>query len=411
MAQKAGWTFMVYLAGDNNLEDFGGKDLSEMKRVGSSPDLSIVAQFDRMSDQGTRRYHLTAGPDLDADCVDLLPETNTGDPQALADFVTWACETYPAEQYALILWNHGSGWKDDDIYRAAQARDLAGAVNRGQVRSLASGKAGRSLFSTTLEQMVVEANERAILFDDSAADFLDNQELKRVLQETAPAFGGQLNLLGFDACLMNMLEVDYQVQDSCRVVVGSQEVEPGDGWPYDAILTRLAADPAMAPEVLARTIVDAYVHFYATRQPHLGVTQSAISLPRIEPTAAAVSDLADVLAGSLSNRQTLGLLFGALRSAQSFTDRDYVDLGHLCRLLAEDDAGGQVGAAAQRVIDLLDGEETPVIAQAWHGARVQNAGGLSIYLPTRTLSPLYGDLDFAQQHRWHAFLQAFVEPH
>lgn len=50
------WTFLVYLAGDNNLESFGQRDLQEMKTVGSTEDFNVVAQFDRMSDGVTRRY-------------------------------------------------------------------------------------------------------------------------------------------------------------------------------------------------------------------------------------------------------------------------------------------------------------------------------------------------------------------
>jgi len=60
---------MVYLAGDNNLEHYGFKDLMEMKEVGSSGDLSIVAQFDSMSDDVTRRYYLKTVRFLDFDCV------------------------------------------------------------------------------------------------------------------------------------------------------------------------------------------------------------------------------------------------------------------------------------------------------------------------------------------------------
>jgi hypothetical protein len=402
------WTFMVYLAGDNNLEEYGTIDLGEMKKVGSTADLSLVAQFDRMSDQGTRRYHLTAGQSLDADCVATLPETNTGDPQALIDFVTWACAAYPADHYALILWNHGAGWKDEDIYRIARGRGLAGRIPRGQVRGLASGRVGRALFSTTVEQMAVEATERAILFDDSAADFLDNLEMKRALQQAAPAFDGRLDLLGFDACLMSMLEVHYQLRDTCNVVVGSQEVEPGDGWPYDDILTRLAADPTMTPEALGGAIVQAYVAWYQSNYPSLDVTQSALSLSSIEPVAAAMTGLADLLKESVSTTPTLGLLFKALRSAQSFTDRDYVDLAHFCGLLAGSDQDGTIGAAARAVVELLAGESSPVIAEAHHGTMVQHAAGLSIYLPARTFSPLYSGLDFALQHRWDEFLVAFV---
>jgi hypothetical protein len=410
--QKAKWTFMVYLAGDNNLETYGTKDLNEMKAVGSTAEVAIVAQFDCMSDRTTRRYYLSTDQDLGTDCVAELPEVNTGDPEALIDFITWAYQAYPAERYGLVLWNHGSGWKDEDIYHIARHHGVADKITRGQVRGLASGKPSRTLFHTTLEKLVVEAveGERAILFDDSSADFLDNQEMRSVLQEAVRRIKQPFDLLGFDACLMNMLEVHYQIRDMCHLVVGSQETEPGDGWPYDAVLAPLAEDPDMTPETLGRVIVDAYVDFYRTHHRGLLVTQSAVRMTGVETVAKAVDSLAQALIGSLADRGTLGLLFGALRSAQTFTDRDYVDLAHLCQLLAEGDPG-DIGSAAQRVVDLLTGETSPLVAEAHHGSEVANAHGLSIYLPARVLSPLYSQLQFAQTYRWDEFLDAFIHPH
>jgi hypothetical protein len=231
-----------------------------------------------------------------------------------------------------------------------------------------------------------------------------------VLQEAVRRIKQPFDLLGFDACLMNMLEVHYQVRDLCRLAVGSQEVEPGDGWPYDAVLSPLVEDPDMTPEALGRVIVEAYVGFYQSHHPRLPVTQSAVSLSGIEATAAAVDGLAQALKGSLATRETLGLLFGALRSAQTFTDRDYVDLAHFCQLLAEGDLGGGVGLAAQRAVDVLTGEASPLVAEGHHGPAVANARGLSIYLPARVLSPLYSQLQFAQANRWGAFLDAFINP-
>jgi hypothetical protein len=406
------WTLMVYLAGDNNLEAYGTKDLGEMATVGSSDHVAIVAQFDRMSDQRTRRYYISANRDLETNCIAELPEVNTGDPSALLDFITWACQTYPAERHGLVLWNHGAGWKDEDIYRSAQRQGVVDRVTRGQVRGLASGKVSRAFFRPTLDRLVAEAvqSERAILFDDSSADFLDNIEMQSVLREATRKIGQPLDLLGFDACLMNMLEVHYQVRDLCHVVVGSQESEPGDGWPYDAILARLAADPDMTAEDLGRAIVQAYVAFYQAHFPGLSVTQSAVRLAGIDAVVDALDGLARALVNSLADRGMQGLLFGALRSAQSFSDRDYVDLVHFCQLLARADDSGQVGAAAQQVADLLRGETSPLVAEGHYGSEVINARGLSIYLPVRILSPLYGQLEFAQQHSWDEFLDALIHP-
>ncbi len=406
------WTIMVYLAGDNNLETYGVKDLGEMGLVGSSDEVSIVAQFDRMSDQVSRRYFITANQNIEDNCVAEMDEVNTGDPQALLDFIIWTCQSYPAERYGLVLWNHGSGWKDDDIYRTAERRNVADRITRGQVRGFTSGKSSRSLFSTTIEHLIDDTveTERAILFDDSSADFLDNIELRSVLQKAVQQIGQPIDLLGFDACLMNMLEVHYQVRELCHLVVGSQENEPGDGWPYDAILSHLMENPTMTPEDLGRVIVEAYVGFYRTHHPGLSVTQSAVRLANLEAVAEALNSLAYALIDNLTDHGTLGLLFSALRAAQSFSDRDYVDLTHFCQLLAKNDVDGEVGMAAQQVVDLLLGEASAVVAEGHHGSEVTNAHGLSIYLPVRTLSPLYSQLDFTQQNSWDEFLEAFISP-
>ena len=410
MAGKGDWTFMVYLAGDNDLEAFGTKDLVEMKVAGSNNKVSVVAQFDRMSDQVTRRYYLAADGSLIDNCVAELPEVNTGDPKALTDFCSWACTNYPADRYALVVWNHGTGWKDADIYRAAESRGLSGMVGRGQMRSLSSGKPSRALFATTLSKLVNESVRRAIAFDDSAADFLDNHELKLVLEGAQESIGGKLDLLGFDACLMSMLEIDYQLRDLCQVAVGSQENEPGDGWPYGAIIRKLRDDPGMSAATLGKVIVQEYQLSYLLNQPSASVTQSAIRLDRLEPLAEAVGQLGNTLLDRISDMVTRGTVLNAQRIAQSFSDRDYIDLGHFCRLLAAEDDCGKVGAAAQAVIDQLDTDSSPVIAEAHHGTEVEDASGISIYLPSRVLCPLYRGLDFAQDYGWDDFLTAFVNP-
>jgi hypothetical protein len=406
------WTLMVYLAGDNNLESYGQKDLAEMSRGGSSSDVAVVAQFDRMSDQQTRRYFIQSGQNLDASCVAMADEVNTGDPAALVEFITWASQTYPAERYGLVLWNHGSGWKDDDIYEVAQRQGAAQKVSRGQMRGLTSGKISRALFRSSLEYLVTDLvqHERAILYDDSSADFLDNLELRLVLENAANQIGHPLDLIGFDACLMNMLEVHYQIRNFCQVAVGSQEIEPGDGWPYDDVLARLVENPDMTSKDLGREIVEAYVRYYQSHFPSLSVTQSAVCLNGIDAVADALDNLAHSLIESLTDQAALGLIFSALRAAQRFSDRDYVDLAHFCQALTSHDESGKIGQAARLMTDVLLGGASLIIAEGHHGANVAHSHGLSIYLPTRSLSPRYQQLEFAQHHAWDEFLTAFTLP-
>ena len=52
MAATAKWTFMVYMAGDNSLSNAGDNDLAEMRKVGSTPDVNMLVEFDNAGNAG-----------------------------------------------------------------------------------------------------------------------------------------------------------------------------------------------------------------------------------------------------------------------------------------------------------------------------------------------------------------------
>ena len=131
---KAKWTVMVYMAGDNNLDGAALRDIEEMARVGSTKDVNVLVQLDRLEDKKTRRFLITKGGGYDRDCVETFGETNTGDPKILEDFLAWSIERYPAERYFLILWNHGSGWWEEARSRAAASKTSAARFQRSGPR-------------------------------------------------------------------------------------------------------------------------------------------------------------------------------------------------------------------------------------------------------------------------------------
>lgn len=399
------WTFMVYLAGDNNLQDYGVKDLREMKKVGSSPEVAIIAQFDAMSDNVTRRYELTQSRMLSDDLVGTLPEINTGDPQNLLEFVQWAVNAYPAEKYALVLWNHGSGWKEDSIYQAAERLGTTASLASNVTRSLTTRRTSRSLFRSSLEWFVADPR-RAIAYDDSSSDFLDNTELKNVLTMISQLIGKPIDLLGFDACLMNMIEVAYQLRAQAEVIVGSQELEPGEGWPYHLVLSRLAANPTMTARELARLIVDEYIDFFRKPIPILDVTQSAIEARYVDSTASLVDALSRSILALSGQTSRQSLIFFALRQAQKFKDPDYFDLLDLSRALKDANRSTRINQTADDLIQHLRSNQSPILASLTSGDSVKNANGLSIYLPVRTLSPLYKNLDFVKRTSWGDLLHS-----
>ena len=92
-----------------------------------------------------------------------------------------------------------------------------------------------------------------------------------------------------DACLMNMVEVAYQLRESVNVIVGSEIEEPFDGWPYSEILNRLTVCPRQDAVTFARWIVKSYLASYKGKGET--VTQSALDLGHIDDMMAKIDAL------------------------------------------------------------------------------------------------------------------------
>lgn len=392
------WTILVWMAGDNDLQSFGESDLKEMKAVGSTDQVDIVVQFDRMSDSKTRRYHLRKGTSLAADEVAALGETNSGDPAVAVDFFSWGMANYPAARTLTVFWNHGSGIDEQDVYRGGRL------VGRPVARRVARSGFSRSLFSSTLDKALKRPfAARGILYDDTNRDFLDNAEMKRVLTEVKKKSGKKIDLVGFDACLMSMVEVAYQLRESASYLVGSEEVEPGDGWPYTDVLTALNAKPGMTAAELGTTIVRRYLASYASED----VTQSAFDLAGATTFAVTLDRLADQLIAALKLPAEYAAITKALNGALRFTVGDYIDLYDFCDQLAQKSKRKALVTAAKATMAALGAGSGFLLAEGHKGSNVARAHGAAIYFPRGETAVAYDQLDFAKKTSWGEFIAAY----
>jgi len=340
------WTFMVYLDGDNNLEGDAIFDFLEMAMVGSGDYINIVVQFDRNSSYdigygnwaSTKRFYITNGLQPTADsALEDLGELNHGDPQTLIDFISWAKSAYPAENYALVLWNHGGGW-----------RDAPDTKEPFEVRF----------------QRKHETDFRAVCWDETdGEDCLYMDEVQSALNAT-----GVVDLVGFDACLMGMIEVAYEIRTNAEVMVGSEESVPAKGWPYHVVLRDLASDPFRHPYDLATSIVDRY---YESYQGSYNYTNTALDLDNMEDLADALSSFAQIMINSWN------------------TDR------------------GAVADSAEAVQTEIEN----TIIHERHGTSWPEAHGLAIYFPKALsdFSPDYNEntIDFLEETQWEEFLSEY----
>ncbi len=401
-APKAKWTWLIYMAGDNDLEGAGRADLAELKRVGSTPQVNVIVQFDTRANS-TTRYRVEKGV---ARRLYATAGKNMGDGRVLTEFMDWGLEHFPAKHVLLDVWNHGGGWEDlpPDFDYDAMARAAR------PIRTARLNRARRSLFRSTIARVQkLDVEKRAIAIDCGSHDYLDNQELRTAVEKGLPD-GRKVDVLGLDACLMNMLEIGYEMKDVARFMVGSEETEPEAGWPYAAILGPLSKNADMPPRDLARLIVQEYGKYFTRAGGP--ATQSALDLGKIGPVARAVDKLADALLANLDS--VAGTVLLARQRALSFEDSpEYVDLGDFCAELAKRAQGCKpVVAAAERVLAAvaLDPQRGFVVENATVSVRMARARGVSIYLPggSQRYAPEYDKLRFSKGGKWDNFLKALV---
>ena len=381
------WTFMVYMAGDNGkvfytaagpkklmaeMTSAGYNDIWKMAQVGTTEACAAVCLFD--TQDASYFVEVRKGQGMADSRVETLAEVNTGDPNVLRDFIVRGVREYPADHYALVIWNHGTGWLDVDHY--APVRDIGDPTHRTH----------GAIFRGTYRTMTEGVTTRPIAFDDSSKDFLDTKDLHKAFSEAEGLTGRRLDLIGMDACLMAMVEGARELAAHTDYFVGSQEVEPMDGWPYALILQGLNAEPSLAPADLADRIVRDYATSYgAQTRADETVTQSAIRLANTGETEALVKALVDAILARGQEAVLRSIANQARSATLRFEDRNYRDLGDFAKRLADKtewENYPEVTAAAQALYAHLQARtpDAPVVRVAFR-PKYQDATGLSVYLP------------------------------
>ncbi|MBB4232622.1 clostripain-related cysteine peptidase [Rhizobium mongolense] len=436
MANIAEWTVMVFLNADNNLEQFGLKDFREMAKVGSDSNVNIVVQFDRNGGwatttpqwRGCYRFKIGKGSSYTpAEALEYLGDTNMGSGITLRNFVDWATTKYPAKKYMLAIWNHGQGWRHFRTIRPnvsglelstfrqfRESRMVREAERQARTLSRREGLSDQTPVLRTQAiplDVTVNGSVRSVSSDDTSGDTLYNREIQESLN------GLNFDVIGFDACLMGMVETGYALRNVAKVMVGSEELEPGDGWNYAGWLQSLVDNPEMSGADLGTTMVRSYEDYYSGPGDDPATTLSAIDLSTMQNLATTIDGFANTLT-NVSNAD-FGRIVSARRSCEEYAPGyglHGVDLARFAEQAGAAFPNTDVGQAADAVFEAV---RASVIAN-YAGAERQGAfgsHGLAIYFP-ETRANFNADPDhvgyiktnahypveFVQNHLWADFL-------
>jgi hypothetical protein len=397
MPEQAEWTILVFLNAKNNLEPFAFPNFQQMSSIGSTREVKLVVEMGRPKAHSsllyggwskTLRFLIEKGTlPNEAEAVQDLGSVNMGNAQTLVDFVKWGRETYPAKRTLLVIWNHGQGWR--------------APVEDGVVPA---------------ESAVPHAGHRYVSNDDDTGDKLYNRAIQDAL--TTLLRDQRLDVLAFDACLMAMVETAYAFRGVADVMVGSEELEPGNGWNYTRWLQPLVdakgkVDASELGRLLVRGMRDEYGDGDAT-------TLSAIDLHKVPALATAISAFSDAAVPLLHSDLPA---FRAARDACKNYAPGYglhsIDLGHYMNQV---DANTSSSTLKQRVADVR-ARLSDLILDNYASAKRQGqfgSTGLGIYYPSSATAHnsdpdrdgydannAHFPVEFVNKEQWAKFVREF----
>ena len=328
------YTIMVYMCGADLESQYGMavNDLVEMAGAAISDKVNVIVFTGGTTKWNTdvisSKYNQIIKIAGNGQISYLIENAGTGtmlDSDNLTSFIEYCADNFPANRYALIMWDHGggsiSGYGYDEKY-------------------------------PDINPMTLADIDRALTDADVAFDFV-----------------------GFDACLMATTETAIMLAEHADYLIASEESEPGIGWYYTDWLSNLAKNTSMPTVEIGKNIADDFVYHSKTEAKGQPATLSVVDLAEIQ----------DIIpnklsAYSLATEQLISSDFNTVAAARSgsreFAADCYIDMVDMI------DMTSQINTP-----EALDLTRSLMSAVKYNNTTsdMSNAYGLSIYFPYRSL--------------------------
>ncbi|NNE65239.1 MAG: hypothetical protein HKN33_01630, partial [Pyrinomonadaceae bacterium] len=432
------WTIMIYMAGDNNLSVDMAYAMEQIKEVAGSngSKVNLFVYYDGYSESIPTLYcdysdynkprHVRSYMVRDK----LYPvegkhDENAADARSVINFVDWCvnkvgCEEdgkktrgRKADKYALIFSGHSMGFQDIGMFKD-ESSDVA--MGMREMNDLLQR------ITMTEDELIAKAQA-------------EDTEIVLNSRDTGVILGQPLDILGFDSCVMSMLEVGYQFKEVAKTMIASEGSVPNAGWTYAKLLGNLAKKSGDVP--LEDTVAEFVAGFVRSQDSYtiggVAVDMAAWDLSKLDGLNTEFYKLTDALLqcfeekGSTIYRQMERVLLQVHWKCQAYMYEQNVDLGDFCELLKaecvslmkelQDDNVSLLGEIATFCDSVLGQLRSAVILSGFSGGKYQYSNGISLFFPWSLTAyevsrENYETLDFVTETQagngWNAFLRKYL---
>ncbi len=279
---------IVYMMGENSLSSYAQTDLNEIRSATSliPDDGAMVVYFD--NSQSKPQIFLYDNKLGERTLFEYSEDVISSDSTTMLNALRYIIEKEDADEYALILWSHGSGWVPSSY----------------GVKSLTIGiDNGNNSVSNTGTEMEIHT-------------------LRGVLENV----GVRWRYILFDACFMQCVEVAYELRNLTEWCIGMPAETPAEGADYYRLMPYF-----FSKETFAGDITEQYYNTYSDND---GMLISAVRCDQLEQLARATANCLS----RLSDFPTDGIQQYCVYANATSWKPEYYDMGSCIYHWAGEDA-------------------------------------------------------------------------
>lgn len=349
----AQWTFLFYLAADNEQESYADATIAQLKEgtalVPNHPQILVL--IDRLSVPGTDVFEVAGGEIFP---LQSYPEQNTADSEVLQNFANYALGLADHENVAFIMKSEGLAWR---------------GIGRDNTHD-------------------AEGKDQLMPTGDLAEALIAAQE----------ATGKNVDLLVLEGSIMAFIEVVYELRNTAPVLLASQSKIQPDGLPWAMVIEDLGVKPDMLSKELGIAITGNHIEYYSDKGNN-GVAKLDTSINFAAMTVFDLSQIDNVLEQHMIWSETtwnlLDSIYNILPHARDLsevggfgeiTEFDYqfdLETFMLEGLRLIDEAGLSFPELNMAVGYYLDAQDKLIVYEQspTDGFKLKAAKGLSIWYP------------------------------
>jgi len=205
---------VLYLAANNNLSSYASNNIVSLKEgylpQEDSRDITLVYSHLSGSNPKLLRLYKDGSGKVMEDVVANFEAQNSVTPEVFKNLLRKVNVIFPAEEYGVILWSHGSGWLPEGYY---------------------SNPTGFNAYQPDPYSGMVKS-------------FGEENGIEMDITELRDAIPYHLSFIIFDCCFMGGIEIAMEMKDKCDYIVASPTEILATGFPYDLVMKPLYEEKA-----------------------------------------------------------------------------------------------------------------------------------------------------------------------